>query len=186
MRIDETGFWSDVRVSDHTCDPGLAAWIAKYLPKDVMTYDLGCGPGEYLARLQLAGFWNLRGFEAERIVPSFYAAIQTVNLATSKLADFKCERGNVITLEVAEHIPAKYQSAFLQNVNAMCLDNLVLSWALRGQGGSGHVNERNNNEVIPLVEQLGFRLRQHATDEARASVTELDWFRRTLLVFKRA
>jgi len=49
-------------------------------------------------------------------------------------------------LEVAEHIPKHLEERFTQTVHRHVKIGgyLMLSWAVEGQGGLGHVNCRNN------------------------------------------
>ena len=51
------------------------------------------------------------------------------------------------SLEVAEHIPLENEEAYLDNCCKLCEIGCILSWALPGQGGLGHVNEQPNEYV---------------------------------------
>jgi hypothetical protein len=56
---------------------------------------------------------------------------------------------------------------------------------VRGQGGDGHVNCRDNEEVVELLRARGFRYLLRPSAQARAVITDLPWFRNTILVFAR-
>ena len=95
-------------------------------------------------------------------------------------------KGNVLFLEVGEHVDAQYQDILLDNVTKHCNGYLIMSWAVRGQEGFGHVNCLDNHEVIPLIESRGFKLMEKETKEVRSiDLSEAPWFKNTLLIFKR-
>jgi hypothetical protein len=70
-----------------------------------------------------------------------------------------------------------------------------MSWALRGQGGHGHVNCLNNDEAIERFTSRGMIYLEKETESARAVIDpiknsiedkQLPWFKNTTLVFKKA
>jgi hypothetical protein len=68
----------------------------------------------------------------------------------------------------------------------LCDEYLIFSWAIRGQGGQGHVNELNNNEILPLFLNKGFILLEKETESLRAQPEEYcRYFRNTLFVLKK-
>ncbi|GLC36074.1 hypothetical protein PLESTB_001383300 [Pleodorina starrii] len=91
----------------------------------------------------------------------------------------------VISLEVGEHIPAAAEGAFLGNVLRHATRGVVLSWAVPGQGGHHHVNERTNTYVAGRVSELGggrFALNATASAALRAA-SSFSWFKNTIMVF---
>jgi hypothetical protein len=52
---------------------------------------------------------------------------------------------------VAEHIPPEYESIFIENLISCNRKGIILSWAIPGQGGHGHFNEKPNDYVIDLI-----------------------------------
>jgi hypothetical protein len=62
----------------------------------------------------------------------------------------------IISLEVAEHIPAKYEKIFLSNLVRHSRKGIILSWAVPGQGGHFHVNNRALSFVVDSMKTLGF------------------------------
>ena len=90
----------------------------------------------------------------------------------------------VLALEVGEHIPKQYETRFLQNMDALNTQGVVMSWAHIGQGGAGHVNEQDHHYVISRMESLGYRLDRASSDMLRASA-KLPWFQNNVFVFVR-
>jgi hypothetical protein len=53
---------------------------------------------------------------------------------------FKTTKGNVICIEAFEHIPSQFEKQFVENIINACSGKLVISVAVEGQPGIGHVN----------------------------------------------
>ena len=62
----------------------------------------------------------------------------------------------IMSLEVAEHIPAKYEKIFMSNLVRHAIKGIILSWAVPGQGGHFHVNNRPLSFVVSSLKELGF------------------------------
>ena len=91
----------------------------------------------------------------------------------------------VISLEVGEHIPQNTSSSFLDLLHKHNRKGIIISWAIRGQGGHGHINEKNNDEVIKMITEIGY-YQNEWTRQFQSSVRRIahySWFRNTFLVF---
>ena len=60
-----------------------------------------------------------------------------------------------MSLDVAEHIPTAQEHAYLANLNCSVGLGLVLSWAPPGQLGAGHVNLREQHDVVARLAAFG-------------------------------
>lgn len=184
--IHETGFWSkENSQTHHIHSPNLSKWICDFLKdyKEHQIYDFGCGLGNYLNDLHVNGFKKLKGVEADPMKTDHDFEILKLNLSEPI---FLNEKGIVICLEVGEHIPKKYQEIFLDNIKNNCEKYLILSWAVRGQGGYGHFNELNNDEILPLIENLGFKYLEDISNESRRIPEDYcSYFRKTLMIFEK-
>lgn len=182
--IANTGYWDDPH-PHHTCSNALCVWIMNYFGnKEKQVYDFGCGVGQYMKRFQDSGFTKLTGFEGH---PPEIREFSNIVKQDLTLPFDVAEKGNVVFLEVAEHVPARFEDVMLTNVANACDDKLVMSWAIRDQGGHGHVNCLNNDEAIERMVAKGFTYLPEETASARAVILEgdLPWFKNTTLVFKR-
>jgi SAM-dependent methyltransferase len=184
--IHETGYWSkENSLSHHIHSENLSKWISDYLSqyKDHQIYDFGCGLGNYLNDLSLKGFKKLKGIEADPMNTNQDFEILRLDLSEPFMLD---EKGIIICLEVGEHIPEKYQETFLNNIFNNCDKHLIMSWAVRGQGGYGHFNELNNDEIIPLIEGLGFKYLEDISKIVRKLTEDrCSYFRNTIMVFEK-
>jgi hypothetical protein len=184
--ISNTGFWDKQNAPQHHIhSPNVSKWIVEFLSynKSKQIYDLGCGMGDYLNDLKNNDFTDLIGFEGDPILKYQEIDIRKQDLTQNIQFD---KLGNVICLEVGEHIPKQFQDIFIENVTSLCDEYLIFSWAIRGQGGQGHVNELNNNEILPLFLNKGFILLEKETESLRAQPEEYcRYFRNTLFVLKK-
>jgi hypothetical protein len=184
--IHETGYWTkENSVSHHIHSPNLSNWISDFLKdyQDHQIYDFGCGLGSYLNDLHLKGFKNLKGVEFDPMKNDYDFEILKLNLSDPILLE---KKGIIICLEVGEHIPEKYQEILLNNFVNNCDKYLILSWAVRGQGGYGHYNELNNDEILPLIENLGFKYLEDLSNSVRLVPEDnCGYFRNTLMIFEK-
>lgn len=116
--IGPTGIWQgepEELAAHHCFDPGVAAWIRNFLPQSVPVFDLGCGLGGYVTVLRNAGF-DAVGIDGKAYAPHVYGFDLTLSLP-------RWVHGNVLCLEVAEHIPSWAERSFLRNVVRACTDH---------------------------------------------------------------
>jgi hypothetical protein len=177
----KTGIW-DLETANshggHKHDLPLLDEICKlYTPTRVA--DLGCGDGWYCANMKKAGYKVVHGYEGclDMRKISLCDELFIMDLSEPQLVAQKYDF--VLCLEVGEHIPKSAEQVFLDNVVKFCSKDLVLSWAIPGQGGRGHFNEQPNDYIISQICNRGFVLNQAKTDLLRAAST-LKWFKNTI------
>lgn len=171
----------------------LVSLIVNYLPKDVPVIDLGCGSGRYVKALSAQGFRVLGVDGTPGIVDvAVCDKANIVELDLSK-ADVLLKAGmsdriySVMCLEVAEHIPKDLEDVFLENVTKVCEKHLILSWAVKGQGGEGHVNEQNWDYVVKKLRKLGFVYNREESLRWREEAgQDYSWFKNSIYIFERA
>lgn len=182
--ISPTGIWSEEEAiaknyphSERLC----FRLIFELFDRNKWVIDLGCGDGYYLNKLWDAGFRNICGIDGYQGNKSPLVEIADL---TKELEILMNTRGQVLSLEVGEHIPQQYEQIFIDNLCRHCDSRMVISWAIEGQGGIGHVNCRNNYYVIDQIEKRGFEFNAERTHYLRADIEiEVSYFRNTLLVF---
>jgi cyclopropane fatty-acyl-phospholipid synthase-like methyltransferase len=184
MNINEKGFWENPTNEGHAHDSRLAGAILKILRRrkcDTLV-DFGCGTGDY------ARFFRKYGFVVEAYDGNPYTEELTGGIGSVKdlsqpfnlLKQFGC----VMSLEVGEHIPAEFEQAFLDNLIKHVLDDgiIILSWAVPGQVGDGHVNCQSNDYIMQQMRQRGYYLEDTLTNQLRKAAS-LWWFKNSLMVF---
>jgi hypothetical protein len=162
-------------------DPVLAEELSLLLI-DKKVCDFGCGLGKYVQWLRAQGF-DCDGFDGNPNTNALTdGACRSLNLAEP--VQLKKKYDAVISLEVGEHVPKKYETVFLDNLTRHAKETIVLSWAIPGQEGDGHVNCRSNTYIIYQLWKKGFRFRPYQTILLRAN-SSIPWFKNTLMVFSR-
>ena len=179
--ISNTGFWNIDGAQfeyEHCYDESLSNSICSFATGlgTKKLYDFGCGPGKYVDAFRRHGI-DATGFDG---IP--YCKVQ--DLTSS---DFQHEPVDfILCLEVGEHVPKEFESVLLSNIDKHLNPNgtLVLSWAVVGQGGFGHVNCQNNDYVIQTMESRGYSVNTTTSYLLRKSST-LPWFKDTIMVFNK-
>jgi len=171
--------------------------------------ELGAGLGKYARYMKEVRDFNLK--ECCDGNPQTHNATKglcrTRNIAQPQIdipkADF------AYSLEVGEHIPAEFQDVFLDNLDRANRFGMVLSWAPKSEancGGDVHVNCRNKDELIEIIEKRGYQYMPADTERAREiggscpctigcgvraeewhikKPMAAPWFAESMLVFKR-
>lgn len=181
MEDPKNGIWSQWQADNyHQSSPRLATYLKSKLPIGKPVIDFGCGNGYYISELAKAGFKCI-GVEGFKLNNFLHDNIIITDISKPLTFGIK---GSVISLEVGEHIPKEFEQNFLDNITSSCDDWLVLSWALPGQPGIGHVNCQPKEYIISEMERRGFTYSEILTEDARKNIDDnCDWFRRTLLIF---
>lgn len=139
--------------------------------------DVGCGNGAY-TKYFLDNDIDCDGFDGSPMTPDFcYQVDFSVPQVIGKY-------GLVLSLEVGEHIPEKYEQIFLDNLVDASINLIILSWAIEGQGGDGHVNTRNNDYIIQQMANRGYDFNKETTEYLRDRCS-ISWFKQTLMTFER-
>ena len=90
----------------------------------------------------------------------------------------------VISLEVGEHIPKQYEQIFLDNIARHADKGIVLSWAVPGQGGHGHVNNQPLEYIVQQLDNRGF-YRDLKSSHHLQQASRIGWLKRNTNVYRR-
>jgi SAM-dependent methyltransferase len=180
--INERGFWGKEEAETmHMFDPVLCEKIISACRPYETIIDVGCGNGAYVFALDKAGY-SVVGYDGSPSTPEITKGRCMVmdfsNPVDMGLYDV------VLSLEIGEYIPRQYESVFIDNITSAARHMLILSWAIEGQGGTGHVNCRNNDYIIEAVEAKGLVFDPELSAELRQGVF-LPWFANTIMIFKK-
>lgn len=183
--IHPRGYWLTATIEEHHAfDQSLCAELTRFFLQTGGTVaDLGCGPGKYTEAFNAAGV-HCDGYDGNPLTSEFTGG-RCRQLDLSRESSPETVYDWVLSLEVGEHIPECFELVFLSNLHRHNRSGIVLSWAVPGQGGHGHVNERSNSHVRESVERLGYYSDTALEDRFRQSVSNCSWFRNTIMVFRR-
>ncbi|EKE08644.1 MAG: Methyltransferase type 11 [uncultured bacterium] len=192
VKVDEkTGIWEGkfadwAHFYDGRLSQGLQGFFQNEHAHSIM--DLGCGTGAYVNDLRKANL-QCDGCDGNPDTPKLGGEhCKVVDLAQRDL-DLRTNRGEkydwAFSLEVGEHLPKEHEQAFLDNVVNTATKGIVLSWAKKGQGGLGHVNEQNNDYVEAQMHQRGWVRDKEAEEKLRLQTSpHCFWFRDTVMVYR--
>ena len=188
--VSERGYWLGAEATAlgmHDFDEKLSAGLVSFFAREAAARvaDLGCGAGHYVAALNAAHILA-DGFDGNpATVEMTGGAASRCSVLDLSVPQRLSQRYDwVLSLEVGEHLPRAYEAVFLGNLHANNTRGIVLSWAIVGQGGDGHVNERDNDYVREQIHALGY-ITDHAAEARLRSSVRLDYFANTVMVFRR-
>jgi SAM-dependent methyltransferase len=180
--ISERGYWTSKEETDtHEFDQFLCSALIKLTNGMESITDIGCGNGTYVKAFLAEGIPAI-GYDGNPMTPELTNSLchvvdfsMPVDLDPSEF---------VLCLEVGEHIPVEFEQIFLDNIARVSSKYVLLSWAVEGQYGIGHVNCRNNYYIIRQMFNRGFRHSKIISASLRKKST-LPWFKNTLMFFAR-
>lgn len=181
MEINERGYWEGVDLSKHQFDLMLAQSIIHLVIRENWTnvIDIGCGLGYYTATFNSNGI-PCRGYDGNPNTPdTSHNECEVVDFS-EPVSLYPMDM--VLSLEVGEHIPEKYEKVFIENLIKHANKTIILSWAVMHQGGFGHVNCQNNDHVIKAIEYYDFKYDPIYSEFLRIRSTK-SWFKETIMVF---
>lgn len=126
--------------------------------------DFGAGLGLYVEYIQdkgvsCVGYDGTPGIEAETC-----GLVMQADLASPQLL---AKADIVFSIEVGEHIPESDCSVFVDNLCNHAREMVVISWAVRGQRGKGHINCLDPMEVVALFDERRWTIDEDATNRLR-------------------
>jgi len=183
MKINDLGFWETTDATGHINDPSIASALCNYLADNQAktVVDFGCGLGDYAKAFKAYGY-NVEAYDGNPNTETLSNGIGKV-LDLSKPFYLNKKFDVVLSLEVGEHIPAEFEDQFITNITKHAKKHLVISWAIEGQGGSGHVNCKNSDYIIAQIMPRGFKFNFNDSEKIRKAATNASWFGYTIMVF---
>lgn len=180
-----TGIWiGEDAVQWHYFDKKLAVALGDFFAGEEAesVVDFGCGTGEYIQALHQAGL-RCDGFDGNPDTPTLTDGLAQVIDLTAPF-DLGEQYDWVISLEVGEHIPEKFETIYIENLIRHARNGIVLTWAPVGQTGPGHCNCKNNDYVKDRLMSYGFES-DDAAEKFLRQRCGIHWFCNTLMVFRR-
>ena len=187
MFVHENGYWigdGNELFKEHDFDSDLAAELINFFRREhtLSIVDFGCGLGEYVKVLKQNNF-QVCGFDGNPNTPKLTDGLCSImDLSKPIILDTKFDW--VLSLEVGEHLPSQFEDIFIENLHKNNTKGIVCSWAIKGQGGLGHVNCQNNDYIKDRFSKLGYKNDIESENKMR-NKSKLPWFKNTIMVFKK-
>lgn len=146
-------------------------------------YDFGAGTGGYITALHQIS--EVEGFDATPGISELNPLVKEQDISVPGFIGER-EKGLVLSFEVLEHLSESHAIQALENMVALTDKYLIISWAKKGQGGVGHINEQDWDYVVPLVKSYGFEyVRDESLRWRELAGQDLRWFKDTIFIFKK-
>ncbi len=165
-------------------DDGLAPYLQEFFGQS-RVLDLGAGVGQYEI------YWKTHAARLTSTPLDGALNVEDYTGGFVQWADFSYPinpKGSpfdwVMSLEVGEHIPKKFEKQFLKNLDRHNVCGIVLSWGIPGQGGHSHVNLKSNEEVISIMKDHGYVYDERSSTDGRRKA-KYPWFHGSFMVFRR-
>ena len=126
---------------------------------------------------------NASGYDGNPNTPELTNNLCEI-LDLSKIVKFEQPYCWVMSLEVGEHLPEKFEDIFINNLHNNNRNGIVLSWAVKGQAGHGHFNCQNNDYIKSKICKLGYINDIQSETQLRRACS-LWWFKKTIMVFRK-
>ena len=170
--IDKSGAWRGKSFHHMTDDNFGTALITllKELKISSVT-DLGCGTGDYVKRIAGSAI-SVQGFDSNPVTAELDVSgglcVGPVDLTKKKIWNMT---DAAMSIEVAEQIPAQFEDKFVDNLVGSARDLVILSWAVPGQGGEGHVNGKMAVAVNQKMKERGWEKNEEFMSQLQLSAT---------------
>lgn len=188
MNIGKTGAWQNNSLEGHVksgnetlFDKTLAEAILRFSHKNniLSLYDFGCGGGFY-TKYFVDNDLLCYGYDGNPYTSNITNGL--CNVLDLSAAVELLPLDMVLSLEVGEHLPPQFESIFIDNLHKHNTKAIIVSWAIEGQGGHGHFNERNNSYIKQKFLDLGY-LNDVDEEKLLRKASSLPWFKNTIMVF---
>jgi SAM-dependent methyltransferase len=148
--------------------------------------DVGCGTGSWLAVFQQQGVADVCGVDGS------WADRAMLAIPTEQFLEFDLEKplrlprkfDLVLSLEVAQHLPARCAEAFIDSLTRLG-PVVFFSAAIPWQGGVGHVNEQWPGYWVRFFQQRRYVVLDPIRRKIWHDETIEWWFAQNLLMFVR-
>ena len=182
--VSEKGFWIGEVSQWHITDWNLANALASFFHQEQAQsiVDFGCGEGDYAHSLLDNGF-DVEAYDGNPDTPALTKGLGKIQ-DLSVPFDLHKQFDWVLSLEVGEHLPPQYEDTFIENLLRHAKQGILLSWAVKNQGGRGHFNEQENDYIKAIFEKHGF-INDIEAENVLRGASSLNWFKNTIMIFRK-
>jgi len=178
------GGWTLSKEYAYFLDHGITEEYKRLFKGGDMT-ELGAGKGCYSAQIKASGaVTTAYAYDGANNIEDVTAGmVRYADLTTSpsylQMANW------VLSTEVGEHIPAGTTDKYISTIASTARVGVVLSWAVPGQKGNGHINCRSNEDIIERMSLRNFDIDEEETQRLRTAA-DAPHFKNTVMVFRKA
>ena len=178
-------FFNDLKAGSKQSATEIVPLILELL-KPSSVVDIGCGSGEWLSVFNKHGVKDILGVDGNYVDRSSLAISSDKFLPLDLTQPFTIKRkfDLVVSLEVAEHLPAESAEIFIDSLTK--LGSLILfSAAIPFQGGTHHVNEQWQAYWIELFSNKNYEVIDCVRPQVWQNQNVEYWYAQNTFVFVR-
>lgn len=133
----------------------LSRLFSVYKPSSVV--DFGCGVGAWLSAAGKLGATELKGYDGNWVNKGSLLSdrIDFTPVSLEESVSLSKKYDLAISVEVAEHLTPKRAEGFVKQL-CSASDCVVFGAAIKGQGGTHHINEQWQSYWIKLFDAAGY------------------------------
>ena len=179
-------FQENIDVSTEGARKCIDILYKEFKPKKVI--DFGCGPGIFIKEFEKKGV-KVLGIDGS-LAAKDNAVIDKDKILIKDLRTEVSIKGKfdlTMCFEVAEHIDNKFSETLVKNITKNS-KTVLFTAAKKGQGGTDHINEQDNEFWIDLFKKKGFEFQEELTKKLKKEMWEqkiLWWIPENLMIFKK-
>ncbi|MBS4066445.1 MAG: class I SAM-dependent methyltransferase [Chitinophagaceae bacterium] len=163
----------------------IVPFLVKILgPQSVL--DVGCGIGTWLWEFKQAGVKTVKGIDNpyvdKKLLTQYLQEQEFLAYDLSKPFDFNEKFDLVISLEVAEHLPASSAEIFVDSLTKHS-DIILFSAAVPFQDGQNHINEQWPEYWYSFFEKKGYVPYDFVRDKFWHNSNVDIWYRQNILLY---
>ena len=170
--ISKSGAWKGT-LFHHKVDERFGTALVTLLRDRNITSmtDLGCGTGGYIKQMAEARIFA-HGFDGnpntQELDVSGGLCVGPIDLTEERTWNLT---DAAMSIEVAEHIPARFEDKFVSNLVSSARELVILSWGVPGQPGEGHVNGKTAKAVEQKMKGHGWDKDMELTSQLQTAAT---------------
>lgn len=156
-----------------------------YKPSSII--DIGCGRGAWLAVAESLGSKTLKGIDG-RWVDEGSLLSKSIDFSPVDLEgdiEIQVRYDLAISVEVAEHLPESRAASFVSTLRKAS-DVVLFSAAIKGQGGTNHINEQWQSYWIDLFKVYDYEVFDIFRGNTWKSNEVEWWYRQNIFLFVNA
>jgi len=176
-------FFKQLQESSHSSAEEIVPLVLEAIPCNQIV-DVGCGDGTWLKVFQKYGVEKILGVDGDYVDENVLVIprqnFQPFDLTKALRIDKQFDL--VMSLEVAEHLPAECAELFIDSLTSLG-PIILFSAAIPDQGGDNHINEQWQEYWADKFQRRGYVVIDYIRPKIWANSKVATWYQQNILLF---